>query len=72
MKLTAEIEIDENQYVMICQKDKLPELVHAVQVLYRRVWSEACYDAYNEETQLMARELLPHIETVKELLGIKK
>ena len=72
MKVQCEIDIDENKFVKVCATEDIGKLADAVNALHGRLWCEACYDPYNEQTEKMARELLPHVEAIKAILRIKK
>lgn len=72
MKVQCEIEIDETKFVQVCAVENIAKLAHAVNEVYGRLWIEACYDPYNEQTQKLGRELLPYVEEIKAILRIKK
>lgn len=40
--------------------------------LYSKIWIEACYDSFNEDTRNYANELLPLIKKLNKSLGFRK
>ena len=70
MKVLAEV--DETKYGLLCTVDEVAPLMAALGRLYSQIWCEACYDAYNEGTQKLARELLADIQYVNSILKFKK
>lgn len=72
MKVPVEIDIDETKHVIVCKREDIERLSAAIQALHGRIWIEACYDPYNKQTEDMARELLPHLDVVKECLKLPR
>ena len=52
------------------QKEK--ETKNLLNQLYSIIWSEACYDATNDESRKMALRLLPTIKRLNEILKFKQ
>ena len=48
------------------------EALNELRELYSKIWTEACYDATNEDTQNFALKLLPHIKRLNQIIGFKK
>lgn len=72
MKVPVEIEIDETKLVQVCKREDIDRLMEAVSALYGKLWIEACYDPYNEQTHKLARECLGYCDTIKECLKIPR
>ena len=70
MKVTAEV--DEKAYGLLCKPEDVQPPMKALSKVYSLIWIEACYDAYNDSTQKLCREMLPHIEKANEILKFKK
>jgi hypothetical protein len=70
MKVIAEV--DETAYGLLCKPDEVQPLMDALSRLYGIIWTEACYDAYNKDTEAFARRLLPLIQKCNEILQFRK
>lgn len=70
MKVLAEI--DEKEFGLLCRPSEVAPLMKALSELYSVIWTEACYDASNEHTQKLCRQLLPNIQAANKILQFKK
>lgn len=70
MKVLAEV--DETKYGLLCAVEEVKPLMAALGRLYGTIWSEACYDAYSDETRTLTRTLLEDIQFVNSILKFKK
>jgi hypothetical protein len=48
------------------------ECLKAFGEIYGLVWTEACYDPYNEQTRKFAKKVWPHVLLINEALKIRK
>ena len=65
-------EIDEKECGLLCKPSEEKPLMKALSELYSIIWTEACYDAYNEHTEKLCRRLLPYIQEANTIIGFKK
>lgn len=48
------------------------EIMEILSKMYAIIWPEACYDARSQATAKFARELLPHINRLNEILRFRR
>ena len=59
-----------------CRKPKedkpmTDEMAKHLREIYNLVWTEACYDPFNDSTKAMGQRLLPHITALNDELHFK-
>lgn len=70
--MKVQVEIDEKQFGVLYSQQDTATLMQALSALYTSIWTEACYDAYNDATRDFAQRLLPHIKEANRILQFKK
>jgi len=66
------VEIDGVDYVPRNDTPLNDEVMGLLRDLYGKIWTEACYDPDNMQSEKYARRLLPGIQKLNELLHFKR
>ena len=68
--MKVEVEIDETKLACMCKREDVQEVYRLIGEISGTVWCEANYDAYNNASQKLARDLEPKIDRLKVLLRV--
>ena len=70
--MKIEAEVDEKQFGLLCNPAEAKVLFEVLNRLYCTIWTESCYDAYNEYTEKMCRKMLDDIQLANKILKFKR